>query len=69
MLFRSSLDIYILIEQESATLVVYRRTEQGFVREVYLGLDATLPLPEIEAELPLHEIYEGVVFSPEGAAD
>ncbi|MGI8978048.1 MAG: Uma2 family endonuclease [Pirellulaceae bacterium] len=64
-----SLGVYVLIEQESAAVVVHRRTEQGFLREVHLGLDATLPLPEIESELPLREIYEGVEFSPEGEAD
>jgi hypothetical protein len=32
---------------------------------VYEGLDAIVPLPEIEAELPLAEIYEGVEFAPE----
>lgn len=60
-----SLDVYALIDQESAAVVVFRRTEQGFVREVYRGLGATIPLSEIEAELPLSEIYEGVEFVPE----
>ena len=64
-----SLFAYVLVEQESAAVVVYRRTEQGFVREVYLGLDAILPLAEIEAELPLAEIYEDVQFLPERVAD
>jgi Uma2 family endonuclease len=60
-----SLGVYLLIEQESAAAVAYRRTEQGFVREVYQGLDAVVPLPEIEAELPLADVYERVEFSPE----
>src|SRR5438105_4494779 len=53
-----SLDVYILIEQETPAAVVFRRTEHGFVREVYQGLDAVVPLREIEIELPLAEIYE-----------
>jgi hypothetical protein len=44
---------------------VFRRTDQGFVREVYQGLDAVVPLKEIEIELPLKEIYEAVEFVPE----
>lgn len=64
-----SLGVYVLVEQESAAVVVHRRTEQGFVREVYEGLDAILPLPEIDAELPLREVYDGVEFSPELPAD
>ena len=60
-----SLSVYVLVEQETAAAVVYRRTEQGFVREVYEGLDAVIPLGEIEADLPLAEIYDGVEFRPE----
>jgi Uma2 family endonuclease len=64
-----SLAVYLLIEQESAAAVVYRRTEQGFVREVHQGLNAVVPLPEIEAELPLADVYERVEFSPEFSED
>jgi len=60
-----SLDVYLLIEQETAAVVVFRRGERGFLREVYQGLDAVIPLPEIESELPLAEIYESVEFTPE----
>jgi Uma2 family endonuclease len=62
-----SLCVYALIEQETAAAVVYRRTEQGFVREVYEGLDAVIPLHKVEIELPMAEIYEGVEFVPEEA--
>ena len=48
---------------------MYRRGEQGFVREVYVGLDAVISLPGIETDLPLAEIYDGVEFSPEPADD
>src|SRR5205085_611584 len=46
-----ALAVYALVEQETALVVAYRRTEQGFVREVHEGLDAVLPLPEIETLL------------------
>ena len=60
-----SLSAYILIDQEAAAVVVHRRTIQGFVREVYEGLSAVIPLPEIDVELPLAEIYSGVQFCPD----
>jgi Uma2 family endonuclease len=60
-----SLGVYVLIDQESPTVVAYRRTNQGFVREVHQGLDAILPLKEIDIDLPLADIYEGVEFTPE----
>jgi Uma2 family endonuclease len=64
-----SLNVYVLVEQESPALVVFRRTETGFVREVYTGTDAVLPLAEIGIELPLAEVYETVEFSPEADDD
>jgi hypothetical protein len=53
-------------EQESATLIVYRRTDQGFVREVLDGRDSILTLPHVDVELTLGEIYDGIEFGPEG---
>jgi Uma2 family endonuclease len=64
-----SLKIYVLIEQDTAAIVAFRRTKEGFVREVYQGMDAVLPLAEIGIELPLAEIYEAVDFVPEPEED
>ena len=55
----------MLIEQETAAVVAFRRTERGFEREVYEGLDAVLPLSEIGINVPMAEIYETVEFAPE----
>ncbi|HEX4130621.1 MAG TPA: Uma2 family endonuclease [Pirellulales bacterium] len=62
-----SLAVYLLVEIESPAVTAYRRTEQGFVREVRRGLETVVQLPEIEAILPLAEVYERVVFAPEPA--
>lgn len=64
-----SLGVYLLIEQDAPAVILFRRTEDGFVREVYQGTDAVLPLPEIETELPLAEIYESVEFAAEPDED
>jgi hypothetical protein len=48
-----------------AAVVAFRRTERGFVREAYGGLEATVALPEIRAELLLAVIYDAVDFVPE----
>ncbi len=60
-----SLAVYVLIEQDSAAVTVYRRTESGFVREVHEGPGAVLPLGEIGMDLPLGDLYETVEFDPE----
>ena len=67
-----SLRVYLMIEQETAAVVAFRRTESGFIREVYHGLDTVVPLGEIGIDLPLADIYENVEFgsAPEdGFAD
>lgn len=57
--------MYVLVEQELPAVTVYRQTEQGFLREVYKGSEAVIPLPELATELPLAEIYTDVEFAPE----
>jgi Uma2 family endonuclease len=64
-----SLAVYLLVEQETAAVVAFRRTAQGFVREEYQGLDAVIPLDEIDATLPLADLYEAVQFQPEPSED
>lgn len=60
-----SLTTYLLVEQEAPAVEVFRRTEQGLVREVYQGLEAVVPLPDLGIELPLSELYDGVEFTPD----
>lgn len=55
-----SLAVYILVEQAAANVRVYRRTDTGFVQEEYNGMEGQVPLPEIQAELALTDIYEDV---------
>ena len=59
-----SLAVYLLIEQATAAIALFRRTETGFVREEYEGLDAVLPLPELGIVLPVAEVYHRVTFAP-----
>ena len=54
-----SLEVYLLIEPEQPRVVVHRRGDQGFVREVVKGVDAVIPLPDVGAELALRDLYEG----------
>jgi Uma2 family endonuclease len=64
-----SLRVYLLVEQETPTVVAFRRAADGFVREVYDGLNTAVLLPEIGTELPLAEIYDAATFASEPAED
>lgn len=58
-----TLKVLILIEPDLPAATVDRRGPSGgFVREDYAGLDAVIPLPEVEIDLPLAEVYEGIEF-------
>jgi Uma2 family endonuclease len=60
-----SLKVLLLVESDLAYVLVYRRRpEGGFATEVREGVEAGIPLPEIEASLPLADLYERVVFPP-----
>jgi Uma2 family endonuclease len=64
-----TLQLYALVEQETAKIVAFRRIAGKFVGEVYEGLDAVLPLPAIGIELPLAEIYADLQLVPEPEAE
>ena len=59
-----TLCVYVLIESSSAAAVVYRRTAEGFDRETYVAADAVVPLPEVNCNLSLAEVYANVIFEP-----
>jgi Uma2 family endonuclease len=59
-----SLGVLVYVEPESPFVTVHRRRASGgFAIEHHAGLDAVIPLPEIEAQLPLADLYERVDFA------
>ena len=64
-LYRSipSLQIYLLIEQNSARATLYTRHQDGgWLLRDYIGLNAIVPLDAINATLALSELYETISF-------
>jgi Uma2 family endonuclease len=60
-----SLKVLLLAESDLPYVLVYRRRPTGgFATEIHDGMDAVIPLPEIEASLPLAELYDRIVFPP-----
>lgn len=55
-----SLLVYVLLEQDTAAAVVYRRGDAGFAREVFVGPEAVIPLAEVGCELRLADVYANV---------
>lgn len=59
-----SLQWYVILEQHQPIAIVLRRTDNGFLREVYEGLDAVIDLPWLGCSLLLSEVYRNVEFTP-----
>ena len=55
-----TLAAYLIVETDQPRVVVHRRTDSGFVAELYEGTRAVISLEAIEVELPLAEVYERV---------
>jgi Uma2 family endonuclease len=55
-----SLAACLLVEQDSPTVSVHRRTEGSSQRDIHEGREAAVPLTEIGIELPLSDVYDGV---------
>lgn len=60
----ASVECYIVLEQHLPYAIVMRRTAAGFLREVYEGVEASIPLPFLGCDLPLVDIYDGIEFTP-----
>jgi Uma2 family endonuclease len=59
-----SLKVLIFVEPDAPSVTLHRaKPGGGFTLERHSGLDAIIPLPEIEAALPLSEVYERVAFT------
>jgi Uma2 family endonuclease len=55
--------VILLVDTEAPRVTVWRRAREGWSNHELLGLEAVIDLSEIEAELPLSELYEGLTFS------
>ena len=57
----ASLKVYLMIDQFQALVKVDARQEGGcWQSHEYAGLDAVVPLPALNCDLPLAEIYAGI---------
>ena len=63
-----SVQRYVMLEQDGVSATVYARSGETWTHEILVA-DSLLALPEIEVELPLAELYEGIVFEAQDQSD
>lgn len=59
----TSLQEYLLVAQDQIRVEHYRRQERQWIFTDFEKQDEILPLPSLQCELPLQEIYERVTFA------
>jgi Uma2 family endonuclease len=60
----AAVKVILLVDTEAPRVTVWRRGEAGWHNHEEKGLDATIDLPEVEAALPLSELYLDLSFEP-----
>jgi Uma2 family endonuclease len=63
-----SVQRYVMLEQDAVGATVYARSGNAWTHEILVA-DSILALPEIEVELSLAELYEGIVFEEQDQSD
>jgi len=58
-----SLRVLLLVETDAPHVWANRRQPDGtFATEIHSGLDAVIPLPEVDTALPLADLYDRITF-------
>jgi Uma2 family endonuclease len=57
------LQVILLVDTEAPQVVVHRRVEGQWTVAVIENIDASIALDEIDAALPMRDLYEGVQFA------
>ena len=63
-----SVQRYVMLEQDGVSATVYARSGETWTHDILIA-DSVLSLPEIDVELPLAELYDGIVFDTEQDVD
>jgi hypothetical protein len=59
-----SVHYYLVLEQHRPLAIVMRRTEAGFLREAFEGIETNIELPFLGCSLSMRDMYEGIEFTP-----
>jgi Uma2 family endonuclease len=55
-----SLTAYVILWQDEPRAMVYRKSGEGWIEDEIKGYAGIVPLPEIDIEMPLADVYEGL---------
>lgn len=57
-----SIEAYLIIDQDRPRADLYTRAQEGWHLRAFSNAEDVLPLPMLDCQLPLEQVYRGIVF-------
>lgn len=57
-----SIEAYLIVEQDRPRADLYTRSEDGWHLRAFNQTEDVIPLPMLQCDLPLKQVYRGIVF-------
>ena len=57
-----SIEAYLIVEQDRPRADLYTRSDEGWRLRVFNQAADVIPLPMLDCELPLEQVYRGILF-------
>ena len=57
-----SIEACLIVDQHRVCAELHSRADYGWQQQVFISLDDVLPLPMLDCELPLDQVYRGISF-------
>ena len=57
-----SIEAYLVVDQDRPRADLYTRADEGWLLRIFNHDDDVIPLPMLDCELPLAQVYRGLVF-------
>ena len=58
-----SIEAYLIVEQDLPRADLCTRAEEGWMLQMFDSVDDVVPLPMLDCELPLAQVYRGIEFA------
>ncbi len=58
-----SIEAYLIVDQDRLRADLYFRADEGWLLRVFNSPDDVIPLRTLDCELPLEQVYRGIVFA------
>ncbi len=58
-----SIEAYLIVDQDRPRADLYTRTQVGWHLQIFSDAEDVIPLPTLDCELPLAQVYRGIEFA------